>query len=157
MTDKINYDLVVFDWEGTLKMPNTLNTTLIPGALCVLKALKAKSILIGIATGSSTQALKQDLDALDLSQFFDAWRTAEQTWTKPNPQMLEEILDECGVSPEKTLMVGDNACDMEMAIAAKCDCLGVDFQRRAKQSLLDAGAMVIINDYTDFFTSLSKG
>lgn len=155
MPEKVPYELVIFDWEGTLKLSGGLNTALVPGAMGVLNALKAQMISIAIATGASTRNLLHDLAMLELTKYFDAWRTAEQTWSKPNPLMIEEIMAMVGIEKNKTLMVGDSPCDMEMATACGCDCLGVDFQRCSKASLVDAGAKQVINDYTDFFTTVN--
>jgi phosphoglycolate phosphatase len=46
---------------------------------------------------------------------FDASRTADETFSKPHPRMLEELMAEFGVPPERTLMIGDTTHDLEMA------------------------------------------
>jgi phosphoglycolate phosphatase len=41
--------------------------------------------------------------------------------------MLHELMDELGVPPEGTLMIGDTSHDMEMARAAHVDALAVTY------------------------------
>lgn len=148
------YRLIIFDWEGTLKAINPYKVELNPGAIAVIQQLKQQACAIGIATGCGTQALKRELQQLGLESWFDATRTAEQTCSKPHPLMLEEIFEELNCKPFQALMVGDNVCDMEMARAAGCDALGVDFSQGTAAQLLDAGAKQVIQDYANFFEAL---
>ena len=62
-----------------------------------------------------------------LSDFFYTTRSASQAPAKPCPQMLEEIMDVCCVSPEQTLVVGDSVSDIEMAKQVNVIAIGVDF------------------------------
>jgi phosphoglycolate phosphatase len=47
--------------------------------------------------------------------FFDITRCADETASKPDPLMLQEILAHCQVSPDQALMVGDSVFDLQMA------------------------------------------
>ena len=47
--------------------------------------------------------------------FFHITRGADQTASKPNPQMIEEIIQEMKVDRERVIMVGDSVHDMQMA------------------------------------------
>jgi protease-4 len=58
---------------------------------------------------------------------FDASRTADETFSKPHPRMLEELMAEFGVPPERTLMIGDTTHDLEMARNARTAAVGVSF------------------------------
>ena len=58
---------------------------------------------------------------------FDASRTADETRGKPNPRMLHELMAEFGVSPDRTLMIGDTTHDLQMALNAGCPSVGVSY------------------------------
>jgi phosphoglycolate phosphatase len=47
--------------------------------------------------------------------FFHATRCADETASKPDPLMLEELLCEFGVHASDAVMIGDTEYDMEMA------------------------------------------
>jgi phosphoglycolate phosphatase len=58
---------------------------------------------------------------------FDATRTADETASKPHPQMLLELMREFGVDPERTLMIGDTTHDLQLAANAGTASVGVSF------------------------------
>jgi FMN phosphatase YigB (HAD superfamily) len=52
---------------------------------------------------------------LGVAEFFHATRCADETASKPDPLMLEELLAEFGVEAGDAVMIGDTEYDMEMA------------------------------------------
>jgi len=58
---------------------------------------------------------------------FDATRTADETASKPDPQMLLELMDELGAAPERTLMIGDTTHDLQLAANAGAASVGVSY------------------------------
>jgi phosphoglycolate phosphatase len=82
---------------------------------------------LSIATGKSRRGLDRALQATGLGPYFRASRCADETTPKPDPAMLHELMDELGVPPEGTLMIGDTSHDMEMARAAHVDALAVTY------------------------------
>ncbi len=129
------------------------------GAREVLSQIKQAGIQLAIATNKGHQSLVRDLDASGLSSFFDVFRSASQTKPKPSPQMLEEIMEDCGVSPEQTLMVGDSVNDIEMALQANVRAIGVDFYSQNASSLKAAGAFDVFNSFQQLadYLELSEG
>lgn len=100
---------------------------LFPGTLEMLAALKARNHWLGVATGKSRRGLDEALRTADLARHFDATRTADETASKPNPQMLFELMAELGVAPERTLMIGDTTHDLQLALNAGAASVGVGF------------------------------
>lgn len=100
---------------------------LFPGTLELLQALRARNHLLAVATGKSRRGLADALASTTLHALFDATRTAEETSSKPDPQMLLELMAELGVPPERTLMIGDTTHDLEMARRAGVASVGVSF------------------------------
>ncbi len=124
-----------------------LNDYLFPGAYELLQQLHQAGIDLAIATNKSQSSLQRALQQLGLSHFFTVTRAAGQTPAKPCPQMLQEIMDVCGVSASETLMVGDSITDIEMAEQIGVDAVGVDFYNQQSQELLLSGAKVVFDDY----------
>lgn len=54
---------------------------------------------------------------------------------KPNPDMIEHVLQELGVAPDKAVMVGDTHFDLEMADAAGVRALGVAWGMHGAEGL----------------------
>lgn len=100
---------------------------LFEGALAMLQALKARNHWLAVATGKSRSGLNEGLESIQLRGVFDSSRTADETASKPDPQMLNELMREFGVDPERTLMIGDTTHDLEMARNAGTACVGVSY------------------------------
>ncbi|MCP0914149.1 MULTISPECIES: HAD family hydrolase [Legionella] len=122
---------------------------LIPGAQAVVEKMKIAGIHLAIATNKGHNSLRRNLQAAHMDSFFPVTRAADQVPAKPCPQMLEEIMDEYGVSAVETLMVGDSVSDIEMAAAIGVDAIGVNFYNQKEQAreLLAAGALYVFDDY----------
>jgi len=94
------------------------DSSLFTGVQEMLELIKGHGLKTGIATGKARHGLHRALDQTGLSDYFDATRCADETLSKPHPRMLLELMEEVGVTPRQTLMVGDTEYDMEMATNA---------------------------------------
>ena len=101
--------------------------SLFAGVLPLLADLKARHHWLTVATGKSRRGLDEALQAVELKGVFDGSRTADETAGKPSPLMLHELMREFGVSPERTLMIGDTTHDLQMAVNAGCASVGVSY------------------------------
>ncbi|MEH6609973.1 MAG: HAD-IA family hydrolase [Halioglobus sp.] len=120
--------------------------TLFNGALSTLNSLKGRGIELAVATGKSRRGLDRVLSGLNLSEFFQATRCADETLSKPHPLMLEEILRERGKSPEQALMVGDTEYDLEMATNAGVASVGVSFGVHSIERLMRHQPVAILDE-----------
>lgn len=100
---------------------------LFDGALPMLQALKARNHTLAVATGKGRRGLDMALASSQLDRMFDATRTADETASKPDPRMLRELMDELGVAPQRTLMIGDTTHDLQLAVNAGAACVGVAY------------------------------
>lgn len=100
---------------------------LFDGTLAMLEDLRSRNHRLGVATGKSRRGLDRALERAGLGYLFDATRTADETAGKPDPLMLRELMREIGVSPERTLMIGDTTHDLQLAVNAGCASVGVSF------------------------------
>jgi phosphoglycolate phosphatase len=101
--------------------------SLFDGVLPLLAELKARQHVLTVATGKSRRGLNEVLRTVELVGVFDGSRTADETAGKPHPLMLEELMNEFGVAPERTLMIGDTTHDLLMARNAGCASVGVSY------------------------------
>ncbi len=81
--------------------------TLFDGVLPLLEQLRERGHLLAVATGKSRRGLNEALQHADLRGMFDGSRTADETAGKPHPLMLQELMAELDVPPERLLMIGD--------------------------------------------------
>lgn len=101
--------------------------SLFEGSLAMLQALRQRQHFLAVATGKSRRGLDEALGHTELQGLFDASRTADETFSKPHPRMLQELMAEFGVSPERTLMIGDTTHDLQMARNAGTAAVAVSF------------------------------
>ena len=100
---------------------------LFDGVLPMLDALQARGHKLAVATGKSRRGLDEALATVALRERFDASRTADETFGKPHPRMLLELMEEMEVPAERTLMIGDTTHDLQLAINAGCASVGVSY------------------------------
>ena len=118
---------------------------LFPGALDTLHALRDRGLELGVATGKSRRGLDRILAKLDLVGFFHATRCADETQSKPHPQMLHEIILEREADPRDVVMVGDTEYDLEMASNAGVASVGVSFGVHSVERLAAHRPVAIID------------
>jgi phosphoglycolate phosphatase len=109
---------------------------LFPGAAEVISELHRSGYLLAVATGKSRRGLVSALVESGLQPFFHATRCADETFSKPHPQMLTELLDELGADAERSLMIGDTEYDLEMARNAGVAAVGVSTGVHSRERLL---------------------
>ena len=101
--------------------------SLFEGVLPLLNDLRGRGHLLAVATGKSRRGLDEALHTVQLKGVFDGSRTADQTAGKPHPLMLQELMAEFDVAPERLLMIGDTTHDLQMAVNAGCASVGVSY------------------------------
>ncbi len=100
---------------------------LFDGVLPMIDALRSRGHKLAVATGKSRRGLNDALSSVALRDRFDASRTADETFGKPHPRMLLELMQELDVAPERTLMIGDTTHDLQLALNAGCASVGVSY------------------------------
>lgn len=118
---------------------------LFPGADALIRGLHARDILLGVATGKSRKGLNRVLGYTGLAGCFHATRCADECFSKPHPQMLEEIMEELGVGPRRTLLVGDTSHDLQMAANAGVAAVAVSYGAHPREDLLAHGPVACVD------------
>lgn len=120
--------------------------TLFDGVPALLQTLKAQHHWLAVATGKSRRGLDEALQTVGLDRLFDATRTADETASKPNPQMLLELMREFGADPERTLMIGDTTHDLQLARNAGCSALAVTYGAHDAEALQAMEPLLVAPD-----------
>lgn len=126
---------------------------LFDGVIDLLLELKRQHYWVTIGTGKSRKGLDVTLErdvqvgsaSVKLATLFDGTRTADQTQGKPNPQMLFELMREFGVEASRTLMVGDTTHDLQMALNAGVDAVGVSYGAHESDFLETCKPLAIVH------------
>jgi phosphoglycolate phosphatase len=119
------------------------------GVLPMLDALRARGHKLAVATGKSRRGLNEALKTVALRDRFDASRTADETFGKPHPRMLLELMEELEVAPERTLMIGDTTHDLQLAVNAGCASVGVSYGAHEPDSFAEFKPLHIAHSIAD--------
>ncbi len=107
---------------------------------------------LGVATGKNNAGLQRALESSGMKPYFHATRTADQTFSKPNPAMLFELMAELAVSAERTLMVGDTTHDLLLAQNAGVDVVAVAFGAHPAEQLQALQPLALMHDFAQLRT-----
>jgi len=122
---------------------------LFDGARETIAELHVAGYWLAVATGKSRIGLNRALQSSAMTEYFHATRTADQTFSKPHPAMLLEIMDELGMQPARVLMVGDTTHDLQMAINAGVDAVGVTFGAHPVEQLRALQPLALLDDFAE--------
>jgi len=108
---------------------------LFPGVADMLQELKSQGYHLAVATGKKSTGLAKAIEGTGIAEFFCTTRCADQTASKPNPLMIDEIVMELGVSKQRTVMVGDSVHDLQMALNAQVPSIAVTCGAHSAETL----------------------
>ncbi|WP_263079974.1 HAD-IA family hydrolase [Endozoicomonas sp. Mp262] len=117
-----------------------------------LDKIKATGTAMAVATGKRMAGLQRSMVANGYEGYFKHCCTADHAASKPDPDMLFQILDKLGVSSDRTLMVGDSIHDLAMAANAGIDSVAVTYGAQ-EAGLLKAHRPVFLADHFDELVS----
>ncbi|TWI53416.1 phosphoglycolate phosphatase [Pseudomonas duriflava] len=129
---------------------------LFDGVTEALQAFRSQGYWLAVATGKSRQGLNRALASKGLSHFFDVTRCADETASKPDPLMLNEILAHCSTHSSRALMIGDAAFDLEMARRAQMDSVAVSYGAQPSHVLRDYKPRMVIDHFNELRTWLVR-
>lgn len=114
-----------------------------------LDSLHAAGYRLAVATGKARRGLDRLFEQHDVCRVFSSSRCADESQSKPAPDMLLELMQENGVRAEETLMVGDSLHDIRMARAAGVDALGIAHGVNTCEELLTCGAIACLSSMAE--------
>ena len=121
-----------------------------PGIVTLLEELQAKGLRMAVASNKYQEATaKLVKHYFPMIDFVEVLGQREGINVKPDPTIVFDILKKAGVSKEETLYVGDSGVDMQTAINAGVDAIGVTWGFRPRTELEDFHPMGLIDQAED--------
>lgn len=103
------------------------SATLYAGIAELLEALYASGQKMAVVAGRAQAEVLAEMRELNIAHYFFVVVGSDQGPVKPNPALLHTILAQAECVPNRALMVGDSAMDMEMATLARVSPLGTAY------------------------------
>jgi len=104
------------------------HTTLYPGVRESLDRLRAAGKRMAVLTNKPAKVSRAIVDGLGVGAcFFSVYGGNSFEFKKPNPIGVETLMREAGVTPARTLMIGDSSVDVETARNAHIRSCGVTY------------------------------
>ena len=113
---------------------------LFQGIESLLDWLDQENVLMAIATGKGQRGLLNTLDLHGLNGRFLSLQTVDSAPGKPHPGMVLNAMNDTGVAPENTVVIGDTTFDMMMAKNACVSAIGVNWGYHEPEELVEHGA-----------------
>lgn len=126
------------------------------GVYEMLLLLKQSGYRLAVATGKTRAALDGALKSTDTGDLFDFTRSADETASKPSPQMLLEILADCNSVNERALMVGDTVYDLQMARNAEIPAIAVACGAHPEQLLRQYHPLMCLQQPAELLNMLER-
>lgn len=120
----------------------------------MLTALQRKGVILAVATGKSRRGLDRVLLKTGSNDLFEITRAASETKSKPNPLMLQEILEHTQIPVHEAIMVGDTSYDLEMASNIKMPSIGVTYGVHSEDILMNYNPLCIVNNIDELTAKL---
>ena len=127
------------------------------GIVELVGELAAKGVKMAVASNkfhSGTVKLVEKF--FDGVEFGAVYGNREGFPLKPDPAVLQQIMEQCGAAPEDTYMVGDSGVDMQTALAAGVHAVGVSWGFRSSEELSECGAEFIADTTAELLEYLTR-
>ena len=108
-------------------LPNQPHSQFFEGIEAMLQQLRAQQKLLAVATGKKRAGLDRVMDYSQSRHYFVSSRCADESGSKPNPQMLQDILQETGYQVADAVFVGDSIHDIRMANQLNMTSIAVNY------------------------------
>lgn len=122
---------------------------LFAGVREMLAELEERGFLLGIATGKTRRGLTRALAQHGIGHRFVASRCADEGLPKPHPSMLLALMDQAGVAPDETLMIGDTTHDLELAKNAGVAAVAVAYGAHAPEGLAGMSPLATLHSIAE--------
>jgi len=132
------------------EMEAATTTSLLTGAVEMLKDLQKMHLKIGVCTTSSEKAAAYILQRFKIDGFFKVIVSRDKVkYVKPHTEQLELALKTLGIHAKAALIVGDSVVDMQSAKELKAIAVGLPTGLSTTEQLMGNGANYIVTSLTD--------
>lgn len=127
-----------------------IGVPMFPHVADTLRALHDAGLTLTIATSRGHASTEEFLRNFGLDGIIRYIVAAEDVkYAKPHHEPVETTLRELGFSACETIVVGDTHFDIQMGRNAGCETVGVTYGNGSRESLQEAGATCIIDDFKE--------
>jgi phosphoglycolate phosphatase len=138
-----------------LEVEAARSSGLLPGIPELLAALRQEQIGVGIVTRNCDAAVRVTFPHIDT--YCQAFVPRDRvTQVKPHPAHLQAALDCLGTTPERAIMVGDGAMDIQAGKALGMFSIGVLSGNSPRAKLLAQGADLVLASAADLLPYVSR-
>ena len=141
-----NASELIFNSYIELYNQSSNKVKLFDGVELGIKELHRYGYKIAIATGGGRNYLDSCLAQTSIKEFINVTKTSDDCFSKPHPQMCNEILNELIIEPEKSIVIGDSIHDLQMAKNAGISSLAVTYGAHKQDSLSVYDALDYMDD-----------
>ena len=147
----------IFSIAEKYEMEAARTTSLIPGILETLKALRKMKLKLALFTVNGKNPVNHVLRTFNLKRHFDAVITRDDVlMVKPNPVHLKTTLNALKVKPKEAIVVGDSVWDMKSARALTVFAVGTTTGFASPHELTNAGAHCLVSSPIDIITLIDQ-
>jgi len=122
---------------------------LYPEAMTTLRRLHRDGWRLALATGQNRRGVARNLAREGWADLFISSHCAEDGPGKPHPAMLHAAMAACDAEPCQTVMIGDTAHDIAMAVSAGVLPLGVAWGFHTVEEQQAAGARHVARSFSE--------
>jgi phosphoglycolate phosphatase len=120
-------------------------TVMFDGVEEVLDHFAGKGKKMAVASNKPYRYVEKILKGLDMSRYFLSVLGGDSLHTsKPEPEMLLEVMKEAGVGRDRSVIVGDSRVDIKAGINTGIRTVGVAYGFRERGELVDANPDALI-------------
>lgn len=122
------------------------NTAPYDGIVDMLKRLKEKGYILTVVSNKDDSAVKPLCEKFFPGIFDYALGNNPSVKRKPDPDMVEKVMEKFGKNTQNTAYIGDSEVDILTAQNANLPCITVTWGFRDEDELVRAGATIFAHD-----------
>lgn len=157
--DDAGLDAYVAGFKAAFLRMNTdpdFHEPLYDGAMDLLHRLKRDGWRLALATGQSRRGVDRNLARAGWADLFLSSHCVDDGPGKPHPAMLQAAMAACGACEATTVMIGDTAHDITMALNAGVAPQGVAWGFHTVEEQLAAGAPHVAANFSELEAALDR-
>ena len=116
-------------------IPNSHRTPFFAPIENMLQTLQQQNRKLAVATGKKRKGLDRVLDASNSHHYFVMTRCADESGSKPDPQMLTDILQYTEQQISNAVFIGDSIYDIQMANSLGMTSIAVNYGTASSSDL----------------------
>ncbi len=149
--NKIQEKDLILRFRQILEIEISRENHVFPGVTEFLNQIKSEGLKTGIATSKPTYLAELVVKHSSLNGLFDVVQGTEGFPAKPDPTCIQKTM--ARLDTNKAIMVGDRIEDIQAAIAAGIDSIGIAHSFHDKATLKAAGAVQVFDTFLEFVQS----